>query len=94
VTSRIDWVALSAKALGEYDLGIVVSHSGETEGMIEYAAGILQVDNVPSIVIVGTRNSTSESMVDIVLYVEMTLLYYDDIKLSLRLAIQALLDII
>lgn len=93
--ARIDWDELTATAnsLTSNDLAIVVSHSGETVGILSYASKLLK-KQVPIVAIVGVANSTLASIADYTLYAEMSAVYYDDVDLSSRLALSGILDIL
>lgn len=93
--ARIDWdeLTVTANNLTASDLAIVVSHSGETLGILSYAAKLVK-KQVPIVAIVGAPNSTLESMADYMLYTEMSANYYDDIDLSSRLSLNGVLDVL
>ncbi|MBP2098510.1 MurR/RpiR family transcriptional regulator [Enterococcus rivorum] len=93
--ARIDWDELTVMAnnLTSDDLAVVVSHSGETVGILSYASKLIK-KKVPIVAIVGAPNSTLESMADYTLFAEMTAVYYDDVDLSSRISLSGLLDIL
>ena len=93
--ARIDWDELTVMAnnLTSDDLAIVVSHSGETVGILSYASKLVK-KKVPIVAIVGAPNSTLESMADYTLFAEMSAIYFDDIDLSSRISLSGVLDIL
>lgn len=93
--ARMDWdeLATVASHLCSKDLTFIVSHSGETVGILSYASKLSKKE-VPIIAIVGTKNSTLESLADYTLYAEMSAVYYEDIDLSSRISISSVLDVL
>ncbi|MDR0921789.1 MAG: MurR/RpiR family transcriptional regulator [Lactobacillales bacterium] len=92
-SARVDWDELRAvsHSLTKNDLAILVSHSGETIHILEYAT-ILMERNVPMVAIVGSEDSSLESLSTYTLKAEMTPLYFGEVDLSSRISLTGLLD--
>lgn len=91
--ARIDWDELSAisQNLTPSDLAILISNSGETLHVIEYATNLAN-QCVPTIAIIGRPNSTLETLVTHTIQTDMQLDYVGDIDLSSRVALSFVLD--
>lgn len=94
-SARGDWDERRAVAryLGENDLAILVSISGETEEIVE-CAKILNKNNVKIIGIVGTNNSTLLNYVDLSLVVNITPAYINEVDMSSHFLFSILFDTI
>ncbi|WP_207871728.1 hypothetical protein DOK78_000124 [Enterococcus sp. DIV2402] len=93
--ARIDWDEQQAvsKSLSCDDLAIIVSNSGETIHIIEYALN-LQQNNVPVLAIVGTENSRLETLATHTLQASVDMIYFEEVDLSSRVSLSAILDIL
>lgn len=93
--ARVDWDELRdiSKALTSEDLAILVSLSGETIHIIEYAANFVE-RNVPIIAIVGASKSTLESMATYTFRAFVEPIYFKDVDLSSRVGLSGILDLI
>ncbi|MDN6626863.1 MAG: SIS domain-containing protein, partial [Pisciglobus halotolerans] len=94
-SARSDWDELRVVAnhLNKDDLAILISHSGETLHLIEYAT-ILKRSEVPFILLVGTSDSYIESLATLTLYGYSESVYYGDIDMSSRFTIYLLMDLV
>lgn len=94
-SARIDWDELQAvsKSLTPEDLAIIVSNSGETIHVVEYANN-LKANKVPFIAIVGTKDSHLEKMATYTLQAIVEMIYEEDVDLSSRVSLLAMLDIL
>ncbi|NBA63363.1 MurR/RpiR family transcriptional regulator [Enterococcus mundtii] len=90
-----DWDELRAvsKQLGEGDLAIFISHSGETLGMLDYAKR-LKDRNVPLLSFIGQPTSSLEELSTVAFIAEMLTIYHQNIDLSPRVSMDILLDIL
>lgn len=94
-TARSDWDELRvvAKNLSEQDLAIIVSLSGETLHIIEYA-NILNENNVPILAIIGNENSRLEKIASCALTVPLQTTYYNDVDMSSRFPLSLIIDLL
>ncbi|MEH7306645.1 MurR/RpiR family transcriptional regulator [Neobacillus drentensis] len=94
-SAREDWDALYsvARCLTEKDLAILVSYSGETSRILEFAS-ILKEKKVKTIAIVGRKNSSLKQEVDLTFQGHVVDCYYGDIDMSSRFPLSVLLDFI
>lgn len=94
-TARSDWDELRTVAgcLTENDLAIIISLSGETLHIIEYA-NILSENNVPILSIIGTESSLLEKMSTYTLKRELSTLYFDDVDMSSRYILNMIVDLL
>ncbi|WP_035052238.1 MurR/RpiR family transcriptional regulator [Carnobacterium pleistocenium] len=94
-SARNDWDELRAVAnnMKPTDLAILLSHSGETLHLMEYA-NILKQRQVPFILLGGTQNSYIEKLADLTLTAYSESFYYNDIDMSSRFTINLLMDLI
>lgn len=94
-TARSDWDELRvvARNLTSNDLAIIISLSGETLHVIEYA-NILKENSVPTIAITGTKNSHLEELTTFILSANLESYYYDDIDMSSRFPLNMIVDLI
>lgn len=94
-SARNDWDELRAVAsnLRPSDIAIIISHSGETLHLIEYAT-ILNQRHVPLIVLTGTQGSQLEKFADLTLTAYSENHYYDEIDMSSRFTIDLLMDLV
>ena len=94
-SARIDWDELQAvsKSLTKKDAAIIVSNSGETIHLMEYARNLM-ANKVPIIAIVGTKNSTLAKLADYPLQVMVEMVYFDQVDLSSRVSLTAVTDIL
>lgn len=88
-----DWDQLRALALNSTteDLAILVSSSGETIHILEYAS-ILKKNNVPILAVVGSKNSQLEQLADLTYHATMSTYYDGDLDMSSRIPIQLILE--
>jgi DNA-binding MurR/RpiR family transcriptional regulator len=93
--AREDWDELRsvANSLNENDLAILVSYSGETLHMLEYAH-ILKRRNVKTIAITGRHNNRLQQEVDLSLQAYITNCYYDELDMCSRFPLSIILDFI
>lgn len=93
-SARNDWDELRAvaSAMKPTDVAIILSHSGETLHLIEYAA-ILKEHHVPIILISGTKGSHIESIADLTLTAYSKSYYCEDIDMSSRFTMNLLIDL-
>ena len=91
--ARVDWDELRAisQSLTMDDLAILVSNSGETIHIIEYANNLLK-NKVPILAIVSNPESTLEKIATYTLLAEEKLIYEEDIDLSARASLNFILD--
>lgn len=94
-TARSDWDELRvvAKNLNEQDLAIIVSLSGETLHIIDYA-NILQKNNVPILAIIGNENSRLEKIASFILTSPLQTTYYNDVDMSSRFPLSMIIDLL
>jgi DNA-binding MurR/RpiR family transcriptional regulator len=94
-SAREDWDELRcvANSLTEQDLAILVSYSGETLHILEYA-NILKERNVRTIAVAGRQNSRLQQEVDITFHAHIMNGYYGDLDMSSRFPLSILLDLI
>ncbi|UAL51487.1 MurR/RpiR family transcriptional regulator [Bacillus sp. CMF21] len=94
-SAREDWDELRcvANSLSENDLAILVSYSGETLHILEFA-NILKEKNVKTIAVVGRRNSRLEQEVDLTFHAHITNGYYGELDMSSRFPLSIILDFI
>lgn len=94
-SAREDWDELRcvANSLSENDLAILVSYSGETLHILEFA-NILKEKNVNTIAVVGRRNSRLQQEVDITFHAHITNGYYGELDMSSRFPLSIILDFI
>ncbi|MEC6748937.1 MurR/RpiR family transcriptional regulator [Marinilactibacillus sp. XAAS-LB27] len=94
-TARTDWDELRAisKSLNKNDLAILVSLSGETIHIIEYATNYME-RGVPIIAVVGVSDSTLEKIATYTLKAFVEPVYFQDVDLSSRAALNSILDFI
>ncbi|MCM3112473.1 MurR/RpiR family transcriptional regulator [Lederbergia lenta] len=94
-SAREDWDELRsvANSLSKDDLAILVSYSGETIYMLEYAA-LLKKRNVKTIAITGQHNNRLQQEVDLSLQAHVTNCYYGDLDMSSRFPLSVILDFI
>lgn len=94
-SARNDWDELRAVAnhLKPTDVAILISHSGETLHLIEYAT-ILKQRHVPLILITGTQGSQLESFANLTLMAYSESHYYDEIDMSSRFTLNLLMDLV
>lgn len=93
--ARTDWDELRAvsKALTPQDVAILISLSGETIHIIEYATNLVQ-QQVPIIAIVGSPNSTLESIATYTLKTIVQPIYFGEIDVSSRASLAGVLDLL
>ncbi|CRH21360.1 MurR/RpiR family transcriptional regulator [Carnobacterium maltaromaticum] len=91
--AREDWDELRAVAhsLTPDDVAILVSYSGETIHIIEFAT-ILKQRNVPIIGIIGTDNSQLEQLASLTYQAKITNCYYGDVDMSSRIPLNLVLE--
>nr|WP_238332914.1 MurR/RpiR family transcriptional regulator [Brevibacillus laterosporus] len=94
-SAREDWDELRcvANSLSENDLAILVSYSGETLHILEFA-NILRERNVKTIAVIGNRNSRLQQEVDITFHAHITNGYYGEVDMSSRFSLSIILDFI
>lgn len=94
-SARSDWDELRVVAshLKPTDIAILISHSGETLHLIEYAT-ILKERQVPFILLTGTRGSHLESLADLTLIAYSESHYYGEIDMTSRFTVNLLMDLI
>lgn len=91
--AREDWDELRtvAHSLTPDDVAILVSYSGETIHIIEFAT-ILKERNVPIIGIIGTDNSQLEQLASLTYQAKITNCYYGDVDMSSRIPLNLVLE--
>lgn len=94
-TSRIDWDELRvvAETLKPDDLAVIISLSGETLHVLEYA-NILYNNQVPILAMVGTESSHLEELATITIRTSLDSYYVNDIDMSSRFPFNLLLDLL
>lgn len=94
-SAREDWDELRsvANSLNEDDLAIIVSYSGETIYILEYAA-LLKKRKVKTIAITGQHNNRLQQEVDLSLQAKVTNCYLGDLDMSSRFPLSIVLDLI
>nr|WP_268888421.1 MurR/RpiR family transcriptional regulator [Heyndrickxia shackletonii] len=94
-SAREDWDELRsvAHALSSNDLAILVSYSGETLHILEYA-NILKERNVKTIAVVGRQNSRLQQEVDLTFHAFIANGYYGELDMSSRFPLSIILDFI
>ncbi|OUA97979.1 MurR/RpiR family transcriptional regulator [Bacillus thuringiensis] len=94
-SAREDWDELRcvANSLSKNDLAILVSYSGETLHILEFA-NILKSKNVKTIAITGRRNSRLQQLVNITFYTHIENKYYGELDMSSRFPLSIILDFI
>ncbi|MDF1511023.1 MurR/RpiR family transcriptional regulator [Robertmurraya sp. DFI.2.37] len=93
--AREDWDELRsvANSMGENDLAILVSYSGETLHILEFS-NILKERKVKTIALVGRRNSRLKEEVDLTFHAYITSCYDGELDMSSRFPLAVLLDFI
>ncbi|MCM3032291.1 MULTISPECIES: MurR/RpiR family transcriptional regulator [unclassified Niallia] len=93
--AREDWDELRcvANGLSNKDLAILVSYSGETAHILDYAA-ILKERAVKTIAIVGRKSSRLKDLADITFQARIQNCYLGDLDMSSRFPLSILLDFI
>ncbi|WP_318618031.1 MurR/RpiR family transcriptional regulator [Sporosarcina sp. YIM B06819] len=94
-SAREDWDELRsvASSLTTNDLAILVSYSGETINMLEYAS-LLKERNVKMIAITGQQKNRLQQQADLSLQAHVTNYYYGEVDMSSRFPLTMLLDFI
>lgn len=94
-TTRSDWDELRvvAKNLGKNDLAILISLSGETLHILEYAQ-ILKDREVPFLAITGNEGSQLERFADYSLSVPIQTMYYQEVDMSSRFPLSMVIDLL
>ncbi|MFL2061292.1 MurR/RpiR family transcriptional regulator [Marinilactibacillus psychrotolerans] len=94
-TARTDWDELRSisRTLTQRDLAIIVSLSGETIHVTEYATNFVK-NNVPIVAVVGVSNSSLEKMATYTLKAFVEPLYFGEVDLSSRVALTGILDLL
>jgi RpiR family glv operon transcriptional regulator len=94
-TAREDWDTLyhMAQNLTEDDLAIIVSSSGETSRIIEFAQ-TLKGNRTRVISIIGRDDSTLEGISDLTLRGSVASCYYGEIDMSSRFLLSIVLDLL
>ncbi|XJS11040.1 MurR/RpiR family transcriptional regulator [Aerococcaceae bacterium WGS1372] len=89
----VDWDDLLrvCKLQTKSDLAIIISLSGETRHLIEFAE-VLKENEVPIVAIVGTADSRIESLATYTLLGSTTMNYYHDADISSRLSLVAIIE--
>lgn len=93
--ARIDWDEQQAMSnnLTDKDLAIIVSNSGETIHIIDYALNLKKRD-VPILAIVGTNESHLEKLSTHTLFAVVEMVYFGEIDLSSRASLTVLMDVL
>lgn len=93
--ARSDWDEQRSvsRHLGENDLALIVSISGETPEVIRRAT-MLKQNKVKTISIIGSHDTTLESLTDDSIIIKITPIYIDDVDMSSHFLISILFDII
>lgn len=91
----VDWDDLSRKSKIQTasELAILISLSGETKHIIDYATN-LRVNGVAMLGIVGTADSRLEDKVDYCIYAPSKMKYYKDADISSRVSMITILEYI
>lgn len=91
----VDWDDLlrASKIQGSDELAIVISLSGETRHLIEFAEKLKERE-VPILAIVGTADSKLESFASYTLFGPTTMNYYHDADISSRLSLVAITELV
>lgn len=94
-TARSDWDELRVVAnhLTTDDLAIIVSLSGETLHIIEYA-NLLKNHKVPILSITGSENSQLERLSTHTLKADLSTLYFEDVDMSSRFPLNMIVDLL
>lgn len=94
-SAREDWDELRsvANSLTTNDLAIMVSYSGETINMLEYAS-LLKERNVKMIAITGQQKNRLQQQADLSLQAHVTNYYYGELDMSSRFPLTMILDFI
>ncbi|MCU4716186.1 MurR/RpiR family transcriptional regulator [Bacillus cereus] len=94
-SAREDWDELRcvANCLSKNDLAILVSYSGETQHILEFA-NILKKKHVKTIAITGRQNSSLQQIVDITFYAYIENRYYGELDMTSRFPLSIILDFI
>lgn len=89
----VDWDDLSRKSKiqSKSELAILLSLSGETKHIIDYATH-LNMNEIPMIGIVGTADSRLEALVDYSIYAPSKMKYYKDADISSRVSMVAVVE--
>lgn len=93
--ARSDWdeLRMTASYMKSDDLAILVSMSGETIHLLEYAS-ILSENKVPTIALIGTKDSSLEQLVDHTVHLEIENTRYHNIDISSHFLFSIVIDII
>jgi DNA-binding MurR/RpiR family transcriptional regulator len=93
--AREDWDELRcvANRLSNKDLAILVSYSGETSHILDFAT-ILKEREVKTIAIVGRKSSRLKDLADITFQTQIQNCYLGDLDMSSRFPLSILLDFI
>lgn len=94
-TARSDWdeLRIVAGLLSKDDLAIIISLSGETLHVIEYA-NILKNNGTPILAIVGSENSQLEDLSTYTLKAQLHSLYFKEVDMSSRFPLNMILDLL
>lgn len=94
-TARSDWDELRvvANMLTKEDLAIIVSMSGETLHIIEYA-NLLKQHDVPILAIVGRENSRLEKLSTLCIHAYLESYYVEEVDMSSRFPFHLAIDLI
>lgn len=92
-TARLDWdeLRLTSKIMPMDALGILISQSGETLHILEYADNLV-ARNVPFIAIVGSYDSPLEKIAPYTLRTNSILNYKDEVDMSTRIGLSILIN--
>lgn len=93
--ARMDWDEQQAVSLSltPNDLAIMISNSGETISIMEYATN-LEKNQVPILAITGNKGSSLEKLASHTLHAIVDTIYYDDVDLSSRVSLTAVFDVL
>ena len=93
--ARIDWDEQQAISnnLTTNDLAVIISNSGETIHIIDYAMNLKKCD-VPIVAIIGTTESHLEQIADYTLLGVVEMFYFQEIDLSSRVSLTLITDIL
>jgi len=93
--ARGDWDELrrTANSLDKRDLAILVSYSGETQHILEFAH-ILKAKHVKTIAVVGRKNSRLQEEVDLTFNTHIVNCYDGELDMSSRFPLSLILDFI
>lgn len=93
--ARVDWDELDiiSRNLNKDDLAIIISLSGETEGIIHYGKNLMR-NNTPVLSIIGTTNSTLEKITKNTILAPTKPNYIGAIDMSSRVPITIIIDYI